>query len=218
MNNRNDKNPFNICIWKDISECTDCKIKGKLQCHYEMKYTIWFIIPFLTAFVPIIIGYFIGLFFGNLNLFLFLIGLIGQIIYAIFFFLVWEPRILCRHCPYYAEGNTTLHCYANYGFKKPVSFDPNPMNKSEKIQFILAIAIFVSFSIPFLITGLIGLQYILLVIAIIGIISWLFVLFFKICPKCVNFSCPLNRVPKEMVHEFLNRNEIMKKAWENQGN
>jgi hypothetical protein len=29
----------------------------------------------------------------------------------------------------------------------------------------------------------------------------------------VNFSCPLNVVPKEVVDEYLRRNPVMRRAW-----
>ena len=35
--------------------------------------------------------------------------------------------------------------------------------------------------------------------------------------KCVNFSCLFNRVPKEVVDEYLKKNEVMRKAWEEAG-
>lgn len=37
------------------------------------------------------------------------------------------------------------------------------------------------------------------------------------CSKCINFSCLLNRVPKEVVDEYLKRNPIMRKAWKENG-
>jgi hypothetical protein len=37
------------------------------------------------------------------------------------------------------------------------------------------------------------------------------------CPKCVNFSCPLNAVPKPHIDAYLKRNEVMRKAWEASG-
>jgi hypothetical protein len=40
---------------------------------------------------------------------------------------------------------------------------------------------------------------------------------FYFCSKCVNFSCPLNHVPKSMVDEYLERNPVMKEAWEKSG-
>jgi hypothetical protein len=37
------------------------------------------------------------------------------------------------------------------------------------------------------------------------------------CSKCVNFSCLLNRVPKEVVHEYLKHNPVIRKAWGESG-
>ncbi len=88
------------------------------------------------------------------------------------------------------------------------------MSQSEKAQMILALLIFVGYPLPFLI---IGGQFLLLAISIIGITTWFLVLQLKICPDCVNFSCPLNRVPKDIIDEFLRRNPVMQAAWEKAG-
>ena len=37
------------------------------------------------------------------------------------------------------------------------------------------------------------------------------------CSTCVNFSCPLNTVPKTVVDEYLKKNDVMRKAWEESG-
>ena len=37
------------------------------------------------------------------------------------------------------------------------------------------------------------------------------------CSKCPNFSCPLNWVPKNNVDEYLKKNPVMRKAWEENG-
>jgi hypothetical protein len=33
------------------------------------------------------------------------------------------------------------------------------------------------------------------------------------CPRCVNFSCPLNMASSESVGEYLQRNPAMREAW-----
>lgn len=205
------RNPYNICIWKDVFECEDCSIKGELQCHEDKIYSIWFGTSWLFSFIPTLLGIILGYSSGSLNLLFFIIALGGWIVYIAIFFILWEPRILCSHCPYYAEGDTKiLHCYANHGFPKTSSFNPAPLTRLEKIQFIAGLIIFVGYPIPFII---IGRQYFLLGISLIGIISWFLVLQLKICPDCVNFSCPLNRVSKNIVDIFLKRNPVMKEAW-----
>ncbi len=211
----NNKNPYNVCIWKDLSECEECSVKGELQCHEDIKYSIWFGASWLFSFIPTLLGIILGFTSGNLDLLLFIIALGGWLAYIAIFFIVWEPRMLCSHCPYYAEGEAkTVHCYANHGLPKTTSFNPAPLSQSEKIQFSIALGIFAGYPIPFIILG--G-QYLLLFISIIGIACWFLVLQFKICPDCVNFSCPLNRVPKSVVDSFLKRNAVMKEAWEKSG-
>ncbi|MHA1455193.1 MAG: hypothetical protein ACTSR5_04300 [Promethearchaeota archaeon] len=68
-----------------------------------------------------------------------------------FFFQVWENKILCSHCPYYAfEDEKKVKCYANYGIYKAWKYDPAPMSRSEKIQFIIGISIFAAIPLIFL--------------------------------------------------------------------
>ena len=44
-------------------------------------------------------------------------------------------------------------------------------------------------------------------------LQFLYILMYHFCSKCVNFSCPLNRAPKSIVDEYLQRNPVMKEAW-----
>ena len=159
-------------------------------------------------FVPAIAGMFIG---GNG------LGLIGYFAYWIVFFGLWENRVLCSHCPFYAEQGGqghVLHCYANYGLYKLWPYDPRPMSSSHKVQFLIALGVFVGYPLPFLITSV---QYFYLSITLIGIVAWLTILKLRICPKCLNFSCPFNSVPKNVVDDFLKHNPVMRKAWEECG-
>ncbi|MHA1784217.1 MAG: hypothetical protein ACTSVE_03395, partial [Candidatus Helarchaeota archaeon] len=122
------------------------------------------------------------------------------------------------HCPYYSEGDTKiLHCYANHGFIKTAKFNPAPLTKSEKIQFVVGVLTFAFYPVPFLIIGLAGMQYIILIIMLIGVAFWFLALRFKICKDCINFSCPFNQVPKKVVDAFLDRNPIIKEAWKKSG-
>ncbi len=215
MKNESTKNPHDICMWNDNSQCKECSIKGKVQCHKDSNYTLWFMLGFFPGFISNLLGMVFGYFFGTLNLFALTLGLIIYFSYWAFFFIIWEPKILCSHCPYWAEGNAkVIHCYANEGIPKIVPYNPRPLSKSERIQFIIAIIIFVSIPLPILALG--G-QFIYLIISIIGIALWLIILNRKICIACVNFSCPLNRVPKNIVDDFLKRNSVMREAWEKSG-
>ena len=48
-------------------------------------------------------------------------------------------------------------------------------------------------------------------------LQFLYILIHDFCSKCVNFSCPLNRVPKSMVDVYLDKNPVMKEAWAKRG-
>jgi hypothetical protein len=63
-------------------------------------------------------------------------------------------------------------------------------------------------------------QIILLILDILSLIlGFMFVLVLKrrFCSQCINFSCPLNSVPKKFVDTYLKNNPAMEKAWEEAG-
>ena len=130
------------------------------------------------------------------------------------FFELWETRILCSHCPYYAERGTTLHCIANYGSLKLWKYRPEPMSSSEKVQLWLGFAILGGYPFPFMILGR---QVLWAIAALWGLVMFFWTLREYTCSRCVNFSCPLNTVPKETVDAYLERNPVMRQAWQESG-
>ncbi|MBD3255708.1 MAG: hypothetical protein GF383_11495 [Candidatus Lokiarchaeota archaeon] len=198
-------NPYGVCTWKDASNCEKCKIEGKLKCRFKLKHLLFFIGAFLLMFIPGVIGMILAGFGW------FILGWIG---FALFFFNIWESKILCSHCPFYAERGNTLHCIANYGSYKPWKYNPVPMSRSEKFQLIIGFIILGCFPFPFLFFGQ---EFLFLFITSIGLLSFFAYLKIKVCSKCVNFSCPFNSVKKEIVDDFLKKNRVMKKAWEEEG-
>ncbi len=205
----NNKNPNCICTWEDEKNCEDCVLKGRLHCHLDKKYSIIFMIPFLIGFVPAFIGLIL------LDFPLNLISTLVWIGYMVFFFLIWEPPILCAHCPFYAEGETKiLKCSINYGFFKTSKFKPGPATRWEKIQFLVGANIMFLIPIVFL---AIGQKWIFLGLCVFGIVLWYITIQLKICTDCINFSCVLNRVPKEIRDEFLKKNPEMYEAWKASG-
>jgi len=216
-----------ICTWDEQADCQNCNIKGKLACKWDKKILSGF---HGIAWPPLLITLF-GIVVVSI-----LTGLWWLLpSYLIYFFLMlgfFEIRFLCSHCPYYAEDSKILHCLANHGSFKFWSYRPGPLNKFEKfMMYVLVITVF--FLFPLSILGY-GIGYIALNYAQYNLISLLglcgiagaifvastsFVINLKIffCPSCVNFSCPLNSVPKGVINEYLKRNEMMKKAWEESG-
>ncbi len=131
--------------------------------------------------------------------------------YSMFFFFVWEARVLCSHCPHWAEEGRVLRCHANYGVVKIWRFRPGPMSRPEQIQFTLGALIWVGFPFIFL---LLGKEYLLTSIGLVAAVSAAYSLRRNTCTRCVTFSCPMNAVPRQLVEAYLERNPIMQKAWE----
>lgn len=134
--------------------------------------------------------------------------------YSLFFFFVWEARVLCRHCPYWAGPGRVLRCHANYGVLKLWKYEPGPMSKAEKTQFVIGALVWAGFPFPFL---LLGREYLLALIGASAVISGIFLLRRNVCSRCINFSCPLNSVPKQLVDAYLRRNPAIQTAWEQSG-
>lgn len=199
-------------MWKEDTECEGCNLHEQVFCKPKSKYAMLFIAPFPLIVVPAVIQI---LFFSNFNLFLKIAILVGWFAYGFFFLNIWESRMLCNHCPYYAnDSQKSLRCPIDKGKLKTGKYDPGPSSTSEKIQFIIGALLMIGFPIPFLIIGELWVSLILLGI---GFIMWIIILQLKICTDCVNFACPLNRVPKEIRNEFIKKNPVIREAWEKKG-
>lgn len=88
------------------------------------------------------------------------------------------------------------------------------MSRSEQAQIVIGVVIMIGFPFPFLVWAQ---QWLFLVFALFGAIVLGVILFGWLCLRCVNFSCPFNRVPKEEVDAFLKEHSEMRKAWEEKG-
>jgi hypothetical protein len=88
------KNPYNICTWGPETVCKTCSLSGSLKCRFNWQDLAHFMGMFLLFAIPSTAGMYLGGFGW------FILGWMG---FMFFFFYVWESRILCRHCPYYAE-------------------------------------------------------------------------------------------------------------------
>lgn len=222
------KNPYDICTWNEESCCIDCGLQGKLGCRLDTGALRFFVLNQIPSLVVAFFGLvLVGLLTG---------GWWPMIAYAVGCVALWglgiETRILCSHCPYWAEGGKTLHCWALTGSPKIWRYRPEPMNKLEKTILILFFFPFLVFfpvlaeaygiwfmSVDYAGFGLyalLGMIGVTLATLMAGL-QFLYVLVYYFCSRCVNFSCPLNRVPKAMVDEYLKKNPVMKEAWERSG-
>jgi hypothetical protein len=146
-------------------------------------------------------------------------------------FPVIEFGVLCRHCPYYAKSGKTINCLAGSGMFKTYKYDPRPMRRWEYFvmycyyTFMIGFPIFgIRYGIYFIanncsqygkiaLLGMIG----LIAAFIFSIIAFNYCLAVYVCRKCVNFSCPWNKVEKPVVYEYLRQNPVMREAWEKEG-
>lgn len=209
------------CTCDEESNCIDCEIKGQLNCRYSREAAKTFQVHQIPSMVLSVWG---------LALLWIMVGMWWPLLLftavALFNFGYLEIRCLCSHCPFYASEEGKLKCLALDGMTKRGEYKPGPMTGSDRVLMTLAVAIIVGtpilaelymnwflFMVPADLTMQLGFIGLTLATAMA---HWQF---FKItggffCSKCVNFSCPLNTVPKHFVDAYLNRNPVMRKAWE----
>jgi hypothetical protein len=213
-----------ICTWDEHADCPKCTIKNKLACKWDKKilsgfHGIAWPAIITSIFGMVMVGFITGAWWP----------IITFIVYFFLMFGILEIRFLCSHCPYYAEDGKVLHCLANHGSYKIWRYHPEPLNKFEQfMMYFLISTIFFLFSLS--VVGY-GIRYLSVNYHVYGLITLLgmigitlasvttslsFVATLKLffCTKCVNFSCPLNRVPKPVIDEYLKKNDVMREAWE----
>jgi hypothetical protein len=190
-----------ICTVQSVKICENCTLSTSLMCRYDAHDAMHF---FMLAF-PFFVTVIGGVIAGGYGWWLF-----GWLAYMLFFFFVWEGRVLCSHCPYWSENAHVLHCHANYGVIKLWRYRPGPLNRSEKAQFLVGALLF--FLYPLVILA-IGQEYLLVGIGLASATSFGYLLYRNICVRCINFSCPLNHVAKDVVEAYLMRNPVMHQAW-----
>jgi len=178
-----------------IENCEECDISSKTNCIFRSCQLLEF---YLISVPSFLIGG-LGLYkYSASSLFIWLS------IVVVFFFVI-EIRVLCTHCPHYENSNILVRCWANSGAPKLWSFRPWPMNLIEKSILIAGFIIVWGYPLMFFLVTRAWLFLLLY--------SLLTALFFTIltmrnCIKCINFSCPLNRIDKNTKETFLRNNPI----------
>jgi hypothetical protein len=137
--------------------------------------------------------------------------LLVWVIFVISFFGFIEIRVLCSHCPHYAEPGKSLKCWANYGSPKIWKYRSEPMTNSEKFVLFGGFLIVWGYPLLFLVYG-----YQLFLLIVFSLTTGGFFLTLKtfLCSQCMNFACPLNSVNEETRDEFFIRNPSVAKASE----
>ena len=183
--------------------CEGCEVGQKLHCHFCASDLAHFLLnaapPFALAAAGIArVGWW--------WLAPWLVAILG-------FFGFLEIRVMCSHCPHYAEQGASLKCWANYGSPKLWKYRPGPMSRMETFWFFSGFAVILIYPLVFL---LIGAQCFLLAMYVLTAVGAIVTLQTSFCSQCINFACPLNRVEDRTRQVFFERNPIVAQAWKSQ--
>jgi len=170
--------------------CDGCEIQGKLLCVHTLRDLVDFYVVVIAYMIPFLAGMIIG---G------FRTGLAAWVGLAVVFFGYIEARVLCRHCPHYAEEGFLLRCHANWGLPKIPKLDPRPMSRGESAVLLLFFGVLFLYYVPFFIVSS---QWLLLVITTSALVAATWTVLRTQCTRCYHLSCPLNRVPEDVREAF----------------
>jgi len=194
----NPNKPISTCI---SEKCNSCAVRKTLHCHFKLRDLIHFYLIVSPSFLLGGAGiYHIGGWW-----------FIPWLIIIIGFFCFVEIRVLCSHCPHYAEEGSSLKCWANYGSPKIWKYRPGPMTRTEKAILFIGFAFVWGYPLIFLIVGF---QLFLLMVYLLTVASFFMTLRTFLCSQCMNFACPLNMVKNEVRRDFFENNPEVAKAWD----
>ena len=189
--------PIATCV---SSSCDDCSINETIHCHFQLKDLIHFL---LIALPPFLLG-------GAGIVYVSGWWIIPWILFVIAYFGFIEIRVMCSHCPHYAESGNSLRCWANYGSPKLWTYRPGPMSIIEKIVLLGGFVIVWGYPLLFLILS--G-KLFLLIVYLITTAGFFMTLKTYLCSQCMNFACPLNSVGEEKRKQFFEKNPAVAEAW-----
>ena len=180
------------------SSCVGCQVADLVHCHFTGKDLGRFIGVFVVAVG--IAG--VGVYRANPWLILPWIAL------AVGYFGFIEIRVMCSHCPHYAEPGSSLKCWANYGSPKLWGYRPGPMTGAEKSVFLAGITLVLGYPLPLLIhQWALAALYLFIIAGAYGYMRTF------MCSQCMNFACPLNLVDNHTKDAFLRLNPGIAQAW-----
>jgi hypothetical protein len=178
------RRPLTTCMAK---ACDGCPVSKDIHCHFQARDLTAFLLAAAPSFI---IG---GAGILHINAW----WLIPWLVIVLGYFGFVEIRVMCSHCPHYAEPGKSLQCWANYGSPRLWKYRPGPMSPMEKFVFL---------------TGLV-LIWVFLSIYLLTSISFFVTLRHSNCSECMNFACPLNLVDEKVRAEFFRRNPVIAQAW-----
>ncbi len=189
--------PIATCKAED---CAGCPVEGRIHCHFGPGDLVYFLAISLPG---LLVGGAGVLAAGVWHLVLWIAVIVG-------FFGFVEIRVMCAHCPHYAERGRTLGCWANYGAPKLWPYRPGPMSAVEKVIFFAGLAAIWGYPLPPLVTF--GKWFLLVLYALTNAGFFLTLRRF-LCARCMNFACPLNAVDGPTRELFFQRNPSVARHW-----
>ena len=189
--------PISTCV---SGECDSCAVHRTLHCHFKLRDVIHFYLIVSPSFL-----------LGGAGIY-HVSGwwLVPWMIIVVGFFNFVEIRVLCSHCPHYAEEGGSLRCWANYGSPKIWKYRPGPMTLLEKTVLLTGFALVWGYPLFFLIADF---QLFLLIVYPLTVAGFFMTLRTFLCSQCMNFACPLNTVNSEIRKDFFDRNPKVAEAW-----
>ena len=180
--------------------CDDCPVSETLHCHFTRKDLIQFLLMMAPVFAVGVAG------IWAVNAWF----LLGWLVLSVGYFYLLEIRVMCSHCPHYAEEGSTLQCWANYGAPRLWKYRPGPMSRWETFWFYAGGLVVIVYPLVFLVAGA---QWLLLLIFALSLVSAGATMQTYLCSQCMNFACPLNRVDEATRQAFWARNPRVAEAW-----
>jgi hypothetical protein len=189
--------PIATCV---SETCDNCTVRNVLHCHFTLKDLVYFLVILSPSFL-----------LGGAGIY-HVSGwmLVPWLMLMIGYFGFAEIRVMCAHCPHYAEEGNSLKCWANYGSPKIWKYRPGPMTLLEKVIFFVGLALVWGYPLFFLVVGF---QFFLLVVYLLSTAGFYMTLRTFLCSQCMNFACPLNRVGNEVRRSYFECNPEVAKAW-----
>jgi hypothetical protein len=191
------RRPLTTCV---AQNCEGCPVGKDVHCHFRGRDLAAFL---LAAFPCFIIG---GAGIYRISAW----WLAPWLVMILGYFGFVEIRVMCSHCPHYAELGKSLQCWANYGSPRLWKYRPGPMSSMEKIVFVSGMALIWGYPLVFLLAGL---QWLLLTLFILTTASFFVTLKRSFCSHCMNFACPYNSVEERVRADFFRRNPAVASAW-----
>lgn len=184
----------------DAVDCHGCPVDESLHCHFRPIELTHFLVICAPSFI-----------IGGVALWAVAWWVLAiWVAMAVGYFGFFEVRVMCSHCPHYAEEGKSLQCRANHGSPKLWTYRPGPMSTPETLGFFGGMALVWGYPLAFLVA--IG-SWLLLLLYVLTTAGFFMTLKMFLCSQCINFACPLNGVDQARRELFFARNPSVAEHW-----